>query len=314
MTLTTKLILLFAAGTLLLVGAALSLWRVLVLRRRVKTAQEERNRLKELRRKDKPILPGTKKPPALRNFFLCALLCGLLSLGALGYASYVTYLYAAPPSDYVDTDLWIEEDGYQDQRFTVEGVVYEALPLDCDELVCKEKMTAIFSYETKGFLNGYLTGNYYAIANDYGFDIVWNGIDLLFAPADQVEEILEFYRADPEAWYLLDYEQPDEEGDPAKIALDEGAISAIGAYLELDVSKLETTTAIAEDGYDTVEIWATSRDGIVLINHWFVVIDGKAYVHLSSATTEQNQEKMTLAILPDEISAPLAGLIAEGAE
>ena len=56
------------------------------------------------------------------------------------------------------------------------------------------------------------------------------------------------------------------------------------------------------------------RDGIVIFNHWFVVIEGKTYIHLKSTTTEKDQEEMTLAILPDEISAPLAGLIAEGAE
>lgn len=314
MTLTTKLILLFAAGLLLLAGAILSLWRVMALRRRVKTAKEERSRLKELRRKDKPILPDTKNPPALRYFVIATLLCGALSLGALGYASYVTYTYAAPPSDFVDTGVWIKESGYQDERFTANGKVYEALPLGCDEDVCKAKKTAVFSYKPDGFLNGYLSGNYFAIANDHGFDIVWNGLDRLFAPADQVEEIVDFYRADPAAWYLLDYEQADEVGDPKKLPLEDSAITAIRAYLELDVAKLKTTTAIAEDGYDTVEIWAASRDGIVIFNHWFVVIEGKTYIHLKSTTTEKDQEEMTLAILSDEISAPLAGLIAEGAE
>lgn len=314
MNLTTKLILLFAAGILLLAGAILSFWRARVLRRRVKAAKAERDRLKELRRKDKPVLPSTKKPPALRFMTVSAILCGLLSLSALVYGSYLTYLYAAPPADYVDTDLWIEEDGYQDERFTVGGVVYEALELDCDERVCKEKMTAVFSYKPDGFLNGYLSGNYFAIANDHGFDLVWNGLDRLFAPADQVEEIVEFYRADPEAWYLLDYEQVDENGDPAKITLSDEVVTAIRTYLELDVAKQETTTAIAENGYDTVEVWAQSNDGIVIVNHWFVVIDGKAYVHLKSTTTEQDQQEMTLAILPDEISAPLAGLVEETAQ
>ena len=313
MTLTTKLILLFSAGLVLLAGAILSLWRVMVLRRRVKTAKEERSRLKELRRKDKPILPSSKTPPALHKFAASAILCGAMALTALLYGSYLTYIYAAPPSDFVDTEVWIEEGGYQDKRFTANGVVYEALPLGCDEAICKSKKSAVFSYKPDGFLNGYLSGNYFAITNDHGFDIVWNGLDRLFAPADQVEEIVDFYRADPENWYLLNYEQLDENDDPERITLDHTVVDAICAYLELDVVKLETTTAIAEDGYGTVEVWAQSRDGIVIFNHWFVVIEGKTYIHLSSTTTEKNQEEMTLAILPDEISAPLAEL-AEDAE
>ena len=308
MNLTTKLILLFAAGILLLAGAILSFWRACVLRRRVQTAKAERQRLKELRRKDKPALPSGKTPPALLYLTVCAILCGLLSIPALGYGSYLLYVYAAPPADYVDTDLFIEESGYQDERFTVNGVVYEALPLACDEDVCKSKKTAVFSYKPDGLLSGYLSGNYFAIADDHGFDLIWNGLDRLFAPADQIEAIMTFYLSDPQAWYLLDYEQEDEDGDPGKAPLSDEAVSAIRAYARLDVSKQETTTAIAEEGYDTVEVWAGSRDGIVIVNHWFVVIDGKAYAYLRSTTTEQDQEKMTLAILPDEISAPLAEL------
>ncbi|MBQ8382062.1 MAG: hypothetical protein IJX47_02530 [Clostridia bacterium] len=309
MTLTTKLILLFAAGIVLLIGAALAFWRVRVLRRRVNEAKAERQRLKELRRKDKPALPSTQTPPALRYFAVFAILCGLLSLGALCYGGYLVYIHAAPPSEYVHTDIFIEESGYQDERFTADGVVYEVLPLECDPDVCKERMTAVFSYKPDGFLNGYLSGNYFAIENSYGFDLVWNGLDRLFAPADQVAEIVEFYRADPEAWYLLDYGQTDENGDPGKVALSDGVVTAIRAYLKLDVSKLETTTAIAEDGYDTVELWAQSSDGVVVFDYWFTVIEGKAYIHLKSTTTEQDQEEMTLAILPDEISAPLARLV-----
>ena len=314
MTLTTKLILLFAAGTLLLAGAILAFWRTVILRRRVQQAKAERERLKELRRKEKPLLPRTKAPAALRSLFLTALFCAILSLGTLGYGSYLTYLYVAPPSDFTDTGVWIEESGYQDERFTVNGKVYEVLPLECGEDTCRATMVPKFSYKPEGFLNGYLSGNYYAIPNEHGFDLVWNGMDRLFAPADQVEEIVNFYRADPEAWYLLDYEQEDENGDPAKVKLNDAVIGAIRAYLEVDVSKLETTTAIAEDGYDTVEIWAKSRDGIVTVNAWFVVIDGKTYTYISSEKTEQNQDKMTLAILPEEISAPLAALVGESAQ
>ncbi len=308
MNLTAKLILLFAAGILLLAAAAWSLWKVRTLRRRVSEAKAERLRLKGLRRKDKPTLPSAKTPPALRYFAVSGILCGLLSLSALGYGSYLVYIHAAPPSDYVKTDLFIEESGYQNERFTVDGMVYEALLLDPDYYVCMENKTAVFSYKPNGFLNGYLSGNYFAIDNEHGFDMVWNGQDRLFAPADQAEEILKFYRADPEAWHLLDYGQEDENGDPVKVPLPDGAVTALRAYLELNVSELETTTAIAEDGYGTVEVFAQSRDGIVIFNPWFVVIEGKAYIHLKSTTTEKDQEEMTLAILPDEISAPLAAL------
>lgn len=314
MNLIPKLILLFAAGIVLLALSLLFALKVRAIRRRLRDAKNERQRLKELRRKDKPALPSIQPPPALLYFAMAGILCGLAAPGALGYGGYLVYIHAAPPADYVRTDRFIEEGGYQDERFTVDGVVYELLPLEPEYYACMDQKTAVFSYKPDGFLNGYLSGNYFAIANGQGFDLVWNGQDRLFAPAEQAEEIIAFYRNDAKDWYLLDYDSPDEKGDPGMVRLPDEAVTAIRAYWDLDLSALEQTTAIAEDGYDTVEVWADSSDKILYFNYWFVVIEGKTYVHLKTTTTAQDQKEMTLAILPDEISAPLAELLESESE
>lgn len=251
--------------------------------------------------------PAGQTAPRATVFAVLAAVSGIVTLISGGYCGYIVYIHAVPDADYVKTDIVIAENGYQDERFTADGVVYEVLPLPANDLVCEQLATPIFTYKTEGFLNGYLTGNYYSIENSKGFTLVWNGVDNLFAPAEERDAILSYYFGEAMEWNYYDYANADWDADPQGVALSEEAAGAMQAYLTLDTDSLATETVIPE-AYETIAIEADSSDGIVAYDFWFVVMEGKVYVQLGSATTEDQREELTLAPLPDEISAPLAKL------
>ena len=56
----------------------------------------------------------------------------------VGYLGFIYAVNTLPPDDYVKTDILIEEDGYQSERFTADGVVYTVLPLASGQIEKKE--------------------------------------------------------------------------------------------------------------------------------------------------------------------------------
>jgi len=109
-----------------------------------------------------------------------------------------------PPENFVETAIVIEEDGYQDETFTADGVVYEAI---YEFYVNGEDYLSnpIFSYKTSGFMNGSQCGNYYKVENEKGFNLVADDIGGLFCPADEMEEVFKFYgNNDYYDWWICD--------------------------------------------------------------------------------------------------------------
>lgn len=253
----------------------------------------------------------SKKPmrtsPQVTAFTALAVGSGIWTLIFGIWGGYVVLSHALPDSDYIKTDIVIEENGYQDEQFTANGVVYEALPLSANDLVCKNLATAVFTYKTEGFLNGYLTGNYYRIENEKGFDLVWNGVDRLFAPVSEREAILAYYFDEAIVWKYYDWANAEWDEDPEGVIISQEAAGAMQAYLMLNVDSLPIEKVIPEE-YETIAVEGKSSDGIVTYDYWFVVMEGKVYVQLDSATTNDQREELTLAALPDEIGAPLAKL------
>ncbi|MBO5779404.1 MAG: hypothetical protein J6R82_07540 [Clostridia bacterium] len=249
-------------------------------------------------------------PASAKKYTVWAAVSGAFALLFGIWCGYIFLSYALPDSEYVKTDIVIAENGYQDERFTAGGVVYEALPLTVDDVVCSQKATAVFTYKTKGILNGYLTGNYYRIETDSGFDLIWNGIDRLFAPAKDKEAVLAYYYGEAIDWVTYDYDSAEWDEDAIGTPVSAEVAAAMQAYLLLDVKSLPTEKLILEE-YVTVTLGGKSSDGIVLHDHWFIVADGKAYWELDRNKTEDQRTELTLAVLPDEIAAPLLSL-AEG--
>ena len=53
-----------------------------------------------------------------------------------------------PPEDYVETKITVEENGYQDERFTADGKVYEVIDLYVNnEDTITSKLEDIDSYD-----------------------------------------------------------------------------------------------------------------------------------------------------------------------
>jgi hypothetical protein len=250
---------------------------------------------------------SAKTAPGASRFAVLAIGSGILALICGIWSGYLFLSLALPARGYVKTDIVIEEAGYQNERFTANGVVYEALPLTANEDVCSALAKAVFTYKTPGLLNGYLTGNYYRIENSKGFDLIWNGLDVLYAPAEEKEQVLSYYCGEAMDWYYYDYAAAEWDEEAQGVALSEEASAAMQAYLKLDTASLPAEKVIPES-YTTIAIEAGSKDGIISFDLWFVVWEGKVYLQLDSATTNDQREELTLVALPDEISAPLAKL------
>ncbi len=109
-----------------------------------------------------------------------------------------------PPENFVETAIVIEEDGYQDESFTADGVVYEVIDefyVGGDDYLSNP----IFSYKTSGFMNGSQCGNYYKVENEKGFNLVTDDIGLLFCPIDEKEEVIKIYgNNDHYEWWICD--------------------------------------------------------------------------------------------------------------
>ena len=118
-------------------------------------------------------------------------ICSLFTLIPTGFFTMIFAMNVLPPDDYVETEIVIEENGYQDQRFTANGIVYEVIDLYVDNEDYLDN--AIFSYKTSGLLNGSQCGNYYKVENINNFDLVCDWFGLLFSPIDEKQQVLDYY-------------------------------------------------------------------------------------------------------------------------
>ncbi len=273
---------------------------------------------KEEKRRAAPRPAGVRSPMALykekfRRALILLIATGILTLAAGGHGGYLFCAYALPPADFIDTGLWIAEEGYQDDTFTVDGVVYERLSLEPSPKACDARKSARLCYRPAGLFNRYLSGNYYHIANDRDLDLLWNGQDRLFAPADEANAITDLYRQNIRQWYLLDYSREDDSGDPVKVpapgALAGNLAEAMLEYWKLDQNDLPVSEMqLAENEYFTLELWAESDDGLVQFSPWVVIVEGRAYIQLSASVGQLHKLDLRLLKLPDAVSAPLVAV------
>ena len=138
-----------------------------------------------------------KKAGELSGRILTVVFAIVLSIGfvialiPVGFFSLIVIVNSVPLDGFVETDIVIEENGYQDTRFTADGVVYEVLDFqiyDSDAI-----SEPIFTYKTAGFLKGSQCGNYYAVENYQGFNLVSDEFGLLFSPIEERERIIAYY-------------------------------------------------------------------------------------------------------------------------
>ncbi len=211
-------------------------------------------------------------------FVLC---CGVLFF----------YVNMTPPADFVPTDIVIEENGFQDSRFTADGVVYVRLPFDADYETCKDISTPVFSYYTKGLLNGSQCGNYHRIDAKTDFDLLWDGNYRLFCPEDQYDVVVAHYEQSPHHWYVY---------------IDDNPKKLDGEFGKPDT---ETRVTISAEEYSRgkeVLIEVYSADGLVRWSENLVIliIDQTAY-----ANVRQDGGQYTATPLPADAAAALLGVL-----
>ena len=210
-----------------------------------------------------------------------------------GFFASVVITNATLPDDFAETDIVIEEDGYQDARFTADGVVYETLDLWLyDSTLIGEP---VFTYKEAGFMNRSQWGNYYTVDNDHGFRLVSDSLGLLFCPADDKAEVMAYYGDAENTWGYYN----DLDGNRSKLSTDEHEI--VRQFLSLDVHLLKQTQIVV-DTPDEFYADIISKDGLVESNtYYFLSLNGRIYYVNEYAYTEEGPT-YTVRELPDEIS------------
>lgn len=218
----------------------------------------------------------------------------------VGFFTFIVIINSAPPDNFVKTDIVIEEDGYQDTRFTADGVVYEVLDFYVNNTDAISN--PIFTYKTAGFLNGSQCGNYYAIDNSQGFHLVSDNFGLLFSPIDEKELVIEHYT---DLANLCGY-YDNWNGYERKFSDDENQV--IQDFLIIDIPSLHQEKIILENAED-FEIKLVCKEELVYVeSYWFLVLNNKLYYVYDTDFADDSGIEYTLIELPTEIAHALLNI------
>ena len=244
---------------------------------------------------------GTPSPKVLTAVFAVVLSISIIiTLIPVGFFSFIVIVNEMPPDGFVETEIVIEENGYQDTRFTADGVIYEVLNFqvyDTDAI-----SNPIFTYKTDGFLNGSQCGNYYVINNNQGFNLVSDEFGLLFCPIEETESVIAYYTdiANLDGYY------DNWEGQELKLSGDKK--EAIRYFLNLDISSLHQEQIILEDA-EEFEIKLVCKENLIYVeSHWFLILNDVLYYVYDSDFAEDDGLQYTLIKLPDAVSEPLLNI------
>ena len=139
------------------------------------------------------------KKPVQRKGLATGLLIALMVVGALmtllpvGFVGFVLLSNFRMDASVVETGIAIEEPGYPGETFTADGVVYELLPVYFDFEYCQDHSEPVFTYTWEDILGNDVPGNLFRVENPQNLDLIWDGCDLLYCPADQIEAFMTYY-------------------------------------------------------------------------------------------------------------------------
>ena len=244
---------------------------------------------------------GNPIPKVLTVVFAVVLSIGIIiTLMPVGFFTFIVIVNSMPPDGFVETEVVIDENGYQDTRFTADGVVYEVLDFevyDTDAI-----SNPIFSYKTDGFLNGSQCGNYYAIDNNQGFNLVSDEFGLLFCPIEETESVIAYYTEISN----LDGYYDNWEGREFKLTGDEKG--TIQYFWDLDISSLHQEQIVLENA-EEFEIKLVCKENLIYVkSHWFLIFKDELYYVYDSNFAEDDGLQYTLIKLPDAVSEPLLNI------
>ena len=243
---------------------------------------------------------GTPLPKVLNVLFSITLSIGI-AIAMIPVTIFVGILVdsivsAVDGEDFVQTDITIEESGYQGTRFTADGVVYEVLDFS---LVYDGQYEPIFTYKSYDLLNMGDCGNYYAIPNEQDFDLVSDGCGTVFCPESEKEQVIEYYTdaSNFNAYYDDWGENRFKITDKEKISVDELA--------DIDFDALPEKSVVLEDA-EEFSIALESCDKLLFIDSYnFLVLDKKLYFVEEWSYDEDDNCTYILKQLPDDIAKRL---------
>ena len=212
----------------------------------------------------------------------------------VGFFSFIAIVNSIPPEGFVETEIVIEENGYQDTKFTADGVVYEVL----DFVLCdnEDASTPIFTYKTSGFLNGSQCGNYYAIENSQDFRLVSDEHGLLFAPTEEKERVIAYYTNMENLCVYYD------DWNEREFKLSEEEATMVCDFLKLDMSllKQERVTLTETEEFN---IKLVCKEDLVFVNsYWFLSLNGTIYYVRGSDYANDDRIEYILIELPPELA------------
>ena len=215
----------------------------------------------------------------------------------IGFFSFIVIVNSLPPEGFVKTEIVIEENGYQDTRFTADGVVYEVLDFQVHDTdaICNP----VFSYQTNGLLNGSQCGNYYAIDNSQGFRLISDNSGHLFVPVEEKELVTEYYtNVANVCGYYDDWDERE-----FKLSDDENAV--VQDFLNTNIELLHQEKIVLDDA-EKFEIKLICTEGIIHVeSHWFLIFNDELYYIADSDFAEDHGIVYTLIELPHEIADTL---------
>lgn len=194
--------------------------------------------------------------------FTVVMIVGILMLFVpVGFFSFIFMVNVLPPDDYVETDIVIEEDGYQDEMFTACGIRYVNTGLETYDVY--DIMVPVFSYKTSGLLNGSQCGNYYLIENDR-FYLITDGMGSLFCREEDIDKINEYYNdVSNICWYI--------EGEEL-ISLSNDAAIIMESFYNNTIVLDSNVSYVSGVEYDVVGV---SSDNVVLLDYYWFLFDGE---------------------------------------
>ena len=224
----------------------------------------------------------------------------LITLIPVGFFSFIVMVNTMPPDGFVETEIVIDENGYQDTRFTADGVVYEVLDFqvyDTDSI-----FNPIFTYKKAGFLNGSQCGNYYAIHNNQGFHLVSDAFGLLFCPVEERERVIAYYTdiANLEGYY--------DDWNGREFKLSDKEAESVRDFWEMDIDLLHQEQIVLEDA-EEFEIKLVCKENLIYVeSHWFLIFNDELYYVYDSDFAEEGGLQYTLIRLPDALSETLLNI------
>ena len=239
---------------------------------------------------------GTPLPKVLNVIFPIVLSIGItlamipVSLFSLVFIDSI--VSCVDEENFVQTDIVIDESGYQDEKFTADGVKYSVLDFTLTYDVDNEP---IFTYKGD-FFNLWDCGNYYAVENEQDFDLVSDGCGTLFCPDSQRDEIIEYYTdsANYNAYY--------DDWDESRFKLSKKDKKVARELIDADIESLPEKRIAIEDA-EEFSIELESIDELLYVDTYnFLIFNKKLYLVEDWDYDEDDNCVYIMKKLPEDIA------------